>query len=305
MNNIIHVECLTKKYGKTVALDNISVDIPEGVIALIGPNGSGKTTFINLLVGLIKPNKGKITVFGLDPWLQGHKVRELVSVLHEKPKFPSWYVGSEYLLYVANVYGISNPKDKIQEVAAKVGIEKSLSKRIGEFSAGMVQRLALAQVLLGNPKLIILDEPTANLDPKARIEILDLIVNLRKKEKVNFILSSHILPELERACNFIIFLHYGRILLASSVKDLISSSCVLEYRIHTDNDQFLLQKAKEIGLKNVASSEVGLLFKAENLEEVKIFFKLMLDNGLNLKYIEPERNFLETLYLSTLEKQVT
>ncbi|MGB9759255.1 MAG: ABC transporter ATP-binding protein [Thermoproteota archaeon] len=303
MSSIIHVESLTKKYGKVIALNNISVDIPEGITALIGPNGSGKTTLINLIIGLIKPSIGKISVFGLDPWLNGDRVRELVTVLHEKPRFPSWYTGLEYLLYVANVYGVFNPRDRIQEVASKVGIEKSLHRRIGEYSAGMVQRLALAHVLLSNPKLIILDEPTANLDPKARIEFLDLIINLRKYERISFILSSHVLPELERACNFVVFLHYGRILLASDIKDLVRSSCILEYKIHTNDDLLLFQKAKEVLLGNIELSESGLLLKASTLEEVKSLLKLILDSGLNLNYIAPERSFLETLYLLALNKQ--
>ncbi|MGC8935345.1 MAG: ABC transporter ATP-binding protein [Thermoproteota archaeon] len=303
MSSIIHVESLTKKYGKVIALNNISVDIPEGITALIGPNGSGKTTLINLIIGLIKPSIGKISVFGLDPWLNGDRVRELVTVLHEKPRFPSWYTGLEYLLYVANVYDVFNPRDRIQEVASKVGIEKSLHRRIGEYSAGMVQRLALAHVLLSNPKLIILDEPTANLDPKARIEFLDLIINLRKYERISFILSSHVLPELERACNFVVFLHYGRILLASDIKDLVRSSCVLEYKIHTNDDLLLFQKAKEVLLGNIELSESGLLLKASTLEEVKSLLKLILDSGLNLNYIAPERSFLETLYLLALNKQ--
>jgi ABC-2 type transport system ATP-binding protein len=303
MSSIIHVESLTKKYGKVIALNNISVDIPEGITALIGPNGSGKTTLINLIIGLIKPSIGKISVFGLDPWLNGDRVRELVTVLHEKPRFPSWYTGLEYLLYVANVYDVFNPRDRIQEVASKVGIEKSLHRRIGEYSAGMVQRLALAHVLLSNPKLIILDEPTANLDPKARIEFLDLIINLRKYERISFILSSHVLPELERACNFVVFLHYGRILLASDIKDLVRSSCILEYKIHTNDDLLLFQKAKEVLLGNIELSESGLLLKASTLEEVKSLLKLILDSGLNLNYIAPERSFLETLYLLALNKQ--
>jgi ABC-2 type transport system ATP-binding protein len=303
MDNIINLESLTKKYGKVTALDNISVNIPEGITALIGPNGSGKTTLINLIIGLIKPNKGKISVFDLDPWTCGDRVRELVAVLHEKPRFPSWYTGLEYLLYIANIYDVPNPKDKIQEVSIKVGIEKSLHRRIGEYSAGMVQRLALAQVLLSNPKLIILDEPTANLDPKARIEFLDLIINLRKYEKISFILSSHVLPELERACNFVVFLHYGHALLASNIKDLIRSSCVLDYKIHTSDDSLLFQKAKKVLSENIELSESGLLLKASTPEDIRSLLKLILDSGLTLNYIEPERSFLETLYLSALNKQ--
>lgn len=115
------------------------------------------------------------------------------------------------------------------------------------------------QVLLGKLKLVILDEPTANLDPSGRIEVLNLIKTLRKEKGTSFILSSHILSELERTCDFIIILHYGRLLLASSVKSLLPSHSILEYKVGTINNQLLFDKAKKTGLKNMELLEDGVL----------------------------------------------
>ncbi|MEM2089222.1 MAG: ABC transporter ATP-binding protein [Thermoproteota archaeon] len=303
MSKIISIRKLTKNYGKLRALDNISLDLPEGVVALIGPNGSGKTTLINILLGLVKPNAGEVSVFDLNPWQYGHMVRGLVNVLHEKPSFPRWFTGLEYLLYAADLYGLPNPRDRVYEVASQLNIAKELDRRIGEYSAGMVQRLGLAQVLLNEPKLIILDEPTANLDPIGRIEVLNLVKTLRKDRGISFVLSSHILSELGRVCDFIVFLHYGRLLLASDVKNLLPSYLTLEYKIVTNDNQLLFDKARNAGFRDVELLEDGVIFKAEDSERMTKILQFVFNSGLKVDYIEPEGNILENIYLSVLGKQ--
>lgn len=300
MRRIISADNLVKKYGRIIALENVSFDIPDSVTALIGPNGSGKTTLINILMGLIKPDKGKVDVLGFNPWVQGRKVREVVSVIHEKPRFPSWYTGIEYLEYVASLYFLSSPRDKAYEAASMVGIAESLNRRLGEYSAGMVQRLALAQVLLGEPKVIILDEPTANLDPKARIEVMGLIGKLRRERGISFIISSHVLSELERVCNFIVLLHYGRLLLASEVSSLLPVHPVLEYRVVTSNNELLFEKAREVHLNNLELLEGYLVFRDDSIEGLTKLMQLIVKNQLTIEYIEPARSLFENIYLSVL-----
>lgn len=300
---IMSARNLTKNYGRIKALDNVSFDIPEGVAALIGPNGSGKTTLINIILGLLKPDAGEITVLGFDPWRNGHLVRRFVNVLHEKPSFPKWFTGLEYLLYAAELYGIPNPGDKVYEVASQLNIVKELDKRIGEYSAGMVQRLGLAQVMLSEPKLIILDEPTANLDPSGRIEVLNLIKTLRNTKGISFILSSHVLSELERVCDFIVFLHYGHLLLASDVKNLMPFYSNLEYKIVTNDNRLLFDKARNAGFENVELLEDGVIFKAEDSGRMTEILQFVFNSGLKVEYIEPERRILENIYISILEKQ--
>lgn len=301
MNNIIGIRNLTKNYGKLKALDNISLNIPEGIVALIGPNGSGKTTLINIIIGFIKPDAGEITVFGFNPWRNGHLVRRLVNVLHEKPSFPKWFTGLEYLLYAADLYGLSNPRDRIYEVASWLNIERELNRRVGEYSAGMIQRLGLVQVLLNEPKLIILDEPTANLDPIGRMEVLNLVRKLRKDRKVSFILSSHILPELEKVCDFLVLLHYGRLLLASDVKKLLSIQPPIEYKLISNDNQLLLDIGRKAGL-SVELRENGVILKAMRQDDLIKVLRLASDSGLTIRYVEPEWNIIETIYFSILKE---
>jgi ABC-2 type transport system ATP-binding protein len=301
LNKIISVKDLTKRYGRIVALNNVSFNIPDGITALIGPNGSGKTTLINIMLGLIKADEGKVNVLGFDPWLQGNRVKEVVSVVHEKPRFPSWYTGSEYLEYVAKLYSTYNPKEKIHEASSLTGIAESLNRRIGEYSAGMVQRLALTQVLLNEPKIIILDEPTANLDPKVRIEILKLIKKLRMEKGINFIISSHILSELEKLCSFIVFLYYGRLLSASDVNSLLSSHIVLEYKIDTTDNAFLLKKIEKMGIGELELLDNGAIFKAKDPDGVTRLMQIIVENGMKIKYIEPIEGLFEKIYMSLLD----
>ncbi|MEM1547475.1 MAG: ABC transporter ATP-binding protein [Thermoproteota archaeon] len=300
MSNIISIRNLTKNYGKLRALDNISLNIPEGIVALIGPNGSGKTTLINIIIGLVKPDAGEITVFGFDPWRNGHLVRRLVNVLHEKPSFPKWFTGLEYLLYAADLYGLSNPRDRIYEVASWLNIGNDLNRRVGEYSAGMVQRLGLAQVLLNEPRLIILDEPTANLDPAGRMEVLNLVRRLKKDKKVSFILSSHILPELGRVCDFLVLLHYGKLLLASDVENLLSIQPSIEYKIISNDNRLLFDIGTKAGL-NMELCEDSVVLKAVDPDGLINILRLASNSGLTIRYVEPEKNIIEAIYFSILK----
>ncbi len=302
--NIVSARNLTKNYGRIKALNNVSFGIPEGITALIGPNGSGKTTLINIIMGLIKPDAGEINVLGFDPWRESHLVKRSVNVLHEKPSFPKWYTGLEYLLYVAALHNVPNPRDRVYEVASWLNIASELDRRVGEYSAGMVQRLGLAQVLLNEPKLIILDEPTANLDPAGRIEVLNLIKKLRRDKGISFILSSHILPELARVCDFLVLLHYGNLLLASDVKSLLVTQSSIKYKIIADNDQLLFNIGTKAGL-SMELCEDGVIIKAVDQDDLINILRLAKDSGLAIRYLEPDKSIIEEIYLSILRGKNT
>jgi ABC-2 type transport system ATP-binding protein len=300
--NIVSARNLTKNYGRIKALNNVSFEILEGITALIGPNGSGKTTLINIIMGLIKPDAGEINVLGFDPWRESYLVKGSVNVLHEKPSFPKWYTGLEYLLYVADIYNLSNPRDRVYEVASWLNIASELDRRVGEYSAGMVQRLGLAQVLLNDPKLIILDEPTANLDPAGRIEVLNLIKKLRRDKGISFILSSHVLPELAKVCDFLVLLHYGSLLLASDVKSLLVTQPSIEYKIIADDNQLLFNIGTKAGL-SVELCENHVIIKAVDHDDLINILRLAKDSGLTIRYLEPDKSIIEEIYLSILRKK--
>ncbi len=228
-----------KRFGATYALHGVTFTIPRKVVAgLLGPNGAGKTTSIKLAVGLLKRNKGEVEVLGFDPWREEVKARMKIGVLHEKPVYPPDVKVSTLLLHLAKLRG--SDWREVKRVVGITGLKEYLNIKVKALSRGYLQRLGLAQALLGDPELLLLDEPTANLDPIARMEILELIKNLQKELNVTVIISSHILPELQRVCNYAVFIGAGRILDYGSMGDLASRYGVgAILKIYTVNPRLL------------------------------------------------------------------
>ena len=207
---MIIINSLTKKFGNVIALNNISIKIPEGIIGIIGPNGSGKSTLIKLIVGLIKPTSGYIKVFGLEPYRYPKRVRKFVGVMPESPHYPKSFTCWELLRLIASVKNKSLSKNDIDFVMSLLEIQHLRDRVIGRLSYGEYRRLALAGALLGRPKLLILDEPTANIDIEGRMIISEVLKKLHK-DGVNILISSHLLSELENLCEYVVILVNGEI----------------------------------------------------------------------------------------------
>ncbi|MGY5852383.1 MAG: ABC transporter ATP-binding protein [Candidatus Thorarchaeota archaeon] len=216
--SIISITNMHKYYPRVLALDGLTLDIKPGVFGLIGPNGSGKSTLIHVLLGLIRSDAGKGTIFGLDIKKDSLKIRRRVGVLHEKPAFPKKMEVLEYLSKVSKLY---KKNMSAENALSMVELFYAKDKQIDALSAGMHQRLGIAQALIGNPELVILDEPTSNLDISGRDMIINLIVKLHNEHGMSFLVSSHILSELERACHQVAFIRGGKIVEQGSVLDLI------------------------------------------------------------------------------------
>lgn len=203
INHMLKCNCITKKYKDVTVVDNLSFQVQEGeVFALLGSNGAGKTTTIKMILGLIQKNGGEI-----------EKQPDLtIGYSPETPFFPPYLTGREVLTYYAKIQKIAKDtiNAQVSELLEMVGLEDSKTK-IKVYSKGMLQRLALAQALLGNPKLLILDEPTAGLDALGRVEMMQLIGDLKKQGKT-IIINSHILNDIERVCDRGIIMKKGKIL---------------------------------------------------------------------------------------------
>ena len=224
---MIEFERVYKAYGDVLALRGASFRIPRGALAgLLGPNGSGKTTSLKLMVGLIKPNAGLVSVNGYDPWVHEDRVRELVGFLPERPIYPSYLKVGSLLRHLARLRGL--PWSDAVRIARLVGIEKYLDTKIGGLSRGYLQRFGLAQALLGEPEILLLDEPTANLDPHARMEILELIAALKRDLNATVLISSHILPELQQVIDYVVLISGGRVVDYGPLGELSS-----KYRVTT------------------------------------------------------------------------
>ncbi len=199
-----------KAYGDTLALKGASFVVPRGALAgLLGPNGSGKTTSLKLMVGLLRPTAGSVLVNGYEPWIHEDLVRETVGFLPERPIYPPYVKVGALLRHLARLRGL--PWSDVVRIARLVGIEKYLDSNIGALSRGYLQRFGLAQALLGEPEILLLDEPTANLDPHARMEILELIAALKRDLNATVLISSHILPELQQVVDHVVLISNGRV----------------------------------------------------------------------------------------------
>ena len=209
---MIKVEHLTKKYGEVLALDDLSFEIEEGqVYGFLGPNGAGKSTTMNIMTGCLSATAGSVTIGGHDVFEEPDAAKRLVGYLPEQPPLYMNETPLEYLRFVGEAKGLrgSELAAQIEEVAEQAGTSGVMRRRIGDLSKGYRQRVGIAQALLGEPRVIILDEPTVGLDPIQIIEIRDLIRSLGRSHTV--ILSSHILSEVQAICDKILIIAHGRL----------------------------------------------------------------------------------------------
>ena len=235
---------LAKSYGKVIAVDGLDLTLDEGfVTGLIGPNGAGKTTTIKMILGLLKPDRGYVEVFGQDPW-DNTAIRSLIGVIYEKAFFPPHQKTLDYLKRVCRVFGVH--ESRALEVLELVNLQEASDRAIKALSAGMLQKFAIAHALIHKPKLVIADEMTANLDPQARSALLDLVLQLHKTEKVTFLLSSHILPELSRVCDSMAIINEGKVWAYGKLAELYEKYAIGIVRISTDNPEALSSEIKKL-----------------------------------------------------------
>jgi ABC-2 type transport system ATP-binding protein len=230
--SIITTSSIAKRFNSTDALVDVNLDVEPGVIGLIGPNGAGKTTLLRVLLGLIKSDKGRACIFGLDVFKQSFQIRKKIGVLHEKPVYPPFMKVDQYLGMVTKLY---RSKKSPRDLLKLVGLADVGQRQIRNLSAGMNQRLGIAQSLAGEPELVFLDEPTSNLDVNGRDEIIKLVIELNNDFGTSFFISSHILSELERLCHTIAIMNTGRILESGPTKKLIEKYTFEHYRVSSSN----------------------------------------------------------------------
>ncbi len=241
---LIVAEDLAKNYGRVVAVDGLNLRLDEGSITgLIGPNGAGKTTTIKMILGLLRPDRGSVTVFGQDPW-DNTDMRSLIGVVYEKAFFPPHQKTLDYLKRVCRVFGV--PESRALEALESVSLQEAYDRPIKALSAGMLQKFAIAHALIHKPKLMVADEMTTNLDPQARSALLDMVLQLNKDERVSLLLSSHILPELSRVCDSVAIINQGKVWAYGSLTELYEKYAVGIIRISTDNPEALASEIKKL-----------------------------------------------------------
>jgi ABC-2 type transport system ATP-binding protein len=231
---VIETQNLTKRYGDVVAVDSLNLQIRAGeVFGILGPNGSGKTTTILMLLGLTEPTDGWARVLGFDPMRQPLEVKSRVGYLPDQVGFYDELTARENLAYIAKLNGLSRPvaQRRISDALERMGLAEVADRRVGTFSRGMRQRLGVAEILLKHPQVIILDEPTLGLDPEAAREFLQIIRTF-KEEKITVLLSSHLLHQVQAVCDRVGLFHQGRMVLEGTVAELARQVLGGAYRVH-------------------------------------------------------------------------
>lgn len=225
----IHISNLTKKYGEQTVLNGINIEIGSSeVVGFLGPNGAGKTTTMRIITGSLPYETGSVKVCGMEVKTNDLKTKALVGYLPEQnPLYTDMYV-KEYLLFVASTYGLKNKKQRVDELVEQVGLLPEYTKKIGQLSKGYRQRVGLAQALIPNPKVLILDEPTTGLDPNQLEEIRSLIREIGKDRTV--MLSTHIMQEIKAICNRVLVINKGDIV--ADYKDISKINAFDENNFH-------------------------------------------------------------------------
>lgn len=292
--SILEIDHLSKSYGHIKALDNFSLSIQKGeVYGILGPNGSGKTTTLGILLDILKADRGTYRWFGEEP---DSRIRRRIGALLEQPLFYPYLSATKNLELVADIKGVKY--DEIDAILKKVGLYERKTSKFKTFSLGMKQRLAIAAALIGNPEVLILDEPTNGLDPKSIAEIRNLIIDIAKKG-LTVILASHLLDEVQKTCTHVAILDKGRSLHSGKVEDVLNSSSQIEMK--SENMSLLKSIAANFDFVSETKLEKEMLILSlkRDVDPAQVN-KDLASQGVYLSHISLKKRSLESYFLELL-----
>ena len=313
MQPMIKVENLTKRYAGVTALNGVSFEVQRGeIVGFLGPNGAGKSTTMRILTGFIPASSGRVQVAGLDVMEHSLEVRERVGYMPENnPLYTDMRV-SEYLKFRAKLKGLPRTEraERIPEVMEQTGIKDVSHRIIGHLSKGYRQRVGLADALLAEPDLLILDEPTIGLDPVQIRQVRQLIKDLGKRHTI--LLSTHILPEVEMTCNRVIIIHHGRILASDTPDSLtkaLNAGGLIQVEVRGPGSEV---QAKLRAVENVESIEAKLLDDGfvqviltpkPGTDPREKVFQTVVSNGWTLRELTRSRTTLEDIFVQITREE--
>lgn len=310
MNEIIKTHNLTKIYGQVRALSNVSLNIPKGATGLLGPNGAGKSTLIRTLIGLVSPSSGTGTIFEKDILFQGLDIRKRIGYMPEHECLILDMKAIEMVAYAGQLSGMPREDaiSRAHEVLYFVGIGDERYRNIDTYSTGMKQKVNLAQALVHDPDLLLLDEPTNGLDPKGRVEMLELIKFLATEKDKSIVLSSHILNDVEHVCEYIVVLADGEILLEGNLNEQLGGEeGIVNVRAIGNRVQFM-NDLITLGYKVVDHDGYIIRISQESFKEDKnkIFFDVMNEaskSEVQIRYVGKSAVNLEDLFIDIVERK--
>lgn len=308
MSAVLRIEKLTKDYrqgfkrARVRALDHLSLEVHEGeIFGFLGPNGAGKTTTIKLLLDLIRPTDGKAWVFG-EP-MGSPELKRRIGYMPENPYFYRFLTAWEFLDFYGKIAGLhaGQRKERAQELLNLVGLSEARNKRIGEFSKGMVQRVGLAQAMLNDPKMILMDEPLSGLDPIGRREMRTLIERFREQGKTIFF-CSHVLSDVETLCDRVAILHRGKLIKVGKISEIVEAQTQeMEVALAgwKDEDVKALEK-----IADTVHTRGDLMFlRCQTEKQVRDILDHTSEKQLTVHSVTPVRQSLEDYFVKEIEQQ--
>lgn len=297
---VLEVKNLAKKFGNFTAVDNLSFSIKEGeILGLLGPNGAGKTTTIQMLLGVMEPTKGNIIYFGKPFKKNRGVILKDVNFSSTYISFPGQFTVSEILEVFARLYEIPDRKKRIQKLLQEFALEHLVKKQFFMLSAGEKTRLFLTKAFLNYPRIILLDEPTASLDPDIAVKVREFLKKQRKEYNVSMLFTSHNMPEVEEMCDRILILHHGKIIDEGSPEKLTKkiTHCTIELTIVEDEKlatRFLKEKEFPFDQEKYTFK---ILLDESNIAE---FLSLIAGEGIKYDEITINKPDLEDYFLQTI-----
>ena len=297
---ILETKNLTKSFGLRKAVDGLNLEIPDGsVYGFLGPNGSGKSTTIRMMTGLISPDEGEVYIQGNSVQTLGNKALSSVGALIERADFHKHLSGKTNLEMLARMDGTD--MSRVQTVLDRTGLGNRGKDKVKTYSQGMKQRLGIAQALLSNPRLLILDEPTNGLDPQGMKEVRDLVREL-SSEGITIFISSHLLDEVQKICSHVAMISQGKLKTAGPIEDLLKDSDLLMTEIHVNPLAPAMELLSNQDWIHRCEEKNGLLNVGIGHDKISDLVQLLVHNNLQISAVIP-RTSLEDVFLSRVGKK--
>jgi ABC-2 type transport system ATP-binding protein len=294
---VIQTDTLTKRYTSEVtALDGLTVAFAPGITGLVGANGAGKSTLIKILLGLLPPTSGRAVVLGHDVTASGERIRTLTGYMPEHDCLPPDVTGTEFVTHLGRMSGLpaTAAKERAADSLRHVGLYEERYRQVGTYSTGMKQRVKLAQALVGDPRLLLLDEPTIGLDPAGRRAMLDLISRIGAEFGISIVVSSHLLGEIEQICDQLVVIDGGKLLRSDTMTSFTQVSQVLLIEVDEGGAALAAELAAR-GLQPRRSGR-GLLVRIDGDATYDMVRNAVADLGLPLNRLEQQRRRVEELF---------
>lgn len=301
---VINLEGVEVSYGIHKALNGVDLTLESGAIGLLGPNGAGKSTLMKTLLGFLRPERGSVGVLGMSMPEQALEIRQQLGYMPERDLMSPKVSAVSFLVYCGRLYGMTRPDamERTHAVLNYVGLGESRYRKMETYSKGMCQRIKFAQAIIHDPKLLLLDEPTNGLDPDGRIEMLELIRGLAYRRKVAIVLSTHLLPDVERVCDHLVIINEGVIVREGSLKELTTvRDGLFEVRVN-DNQEGFLAALKRHGFTWKNQYDGSVLVRMPNGLSARDVFEAAREQRTYIRHFKPIRQRLEETFMEAIGK---